>query len=296
LEELPYEILQSMIQCFGRAFHYKDNMTAFLLSCGVPQVQAQKHRDSAKFVWARNLLSELDQTENGRLIIRRILTKLCHLKQIPDENVPSKDEAIKALRNLKQLAYDQALVAKQERSTEKARTSDSQMRAELLKERARYLEELRDRFSKAVTNPNRQQSGFDLEDLLADIFQHFEIEYRPSYRTPTQQIDGHFSFDSFDYIVEARWRKQQPTEADIAGLKQKVETKLESTRGLFFNIDGFRPEVVEAFSGKKSNIILMDGSHLIHVLEGRSDLRDILRRIIRNAAQEGRVYTPISDI
>lgn len=291
---LPYEILQAMIQCFGKAFHYKDNLTAFLLSCGVSRGLNDKHREQAKFVWGRNVLSELGQTESGCLVQRRILTELCKLRDLPDKDAPDRDAGLDALRTLKRLALEQKLYVEVSREKEKGRSLQKEERLKIVQERNRTLECLRESFNNAVTSDNRQQAGYTLEDLLKELFAIFEIEYRKSYRTGTQQIDGHFRFEGFDYLVEAKWRKDMPTESEIGGFKQKVDTKIESTRGLFVSVQGYRPEVAAQFNGRGANIILIDGYHLVQILEGRHDLRDLFRTIISKAAQEGLAYTPIS--
>ena len=77
----------------------------------------------------------------------------------------------------------------------------------------------------------------------------------------------------FDYIVEARWLKDQPSAAEINGFEGKVERKLESTRGLFVAVQGVRPEVVDTFSGRGCNIVFVDGYDLTQILEGRVDFR-----------------------
>ncbi|MGV4330609.1 DEAD/DEAH box helicase [Streptococcus thermophilus] len=61
------------------------------------------------------------------------------------------------------------------------------------------------------------------------------IDYHDSYRnsTNTQQLDGYFRFEGFDYLVEMKWEKNPVNSPKIASLKQKVDTKLTSTRGLF---------------------------------------------------------------
>ena len=85
-----------------------------------------------------------------------------------------------------------------------------------------------------------------------------------------EQIDGHFRYKGFDYLVEAKWRAKPTAEADLAVLKRKSEKKLESTRGLFVSIAGFRTEVIYEFTrGGSSNIILMDkkGHRLIKKCE-----------------------------
>ncbi len=296
MEPIPYNILEAMVQCFGRAFHYKDGVSAFFLSCGVPRDLNDKYRDLPKFVWARRLLTELGQSEQGRLVQRRILTDLCKLRDLQDENVPDRNAGIDALRNLKRLALDQKLFVEENRKKRKDRISLSQERANVVRQRREKLENLRKRFTDALNNPNRQQAGYSLEVILKDLFALFEIEYRKSYRTPTQEIDGHFNFRGFDYLVEAKWRKDKPTVQEIGGFKHKVDDKFESTRGLFISIPGFRPEVIEQFSHTGTNIILMDGTHLIQILEGRHDLRDVLKAIIKKAAQEGLAYTLISEL
>jgi hypothetical protein len=51
--ELPFEITEAMVQCFGRCFHYKDRMEAFLRAAGVSPGLAGKYRTEYKFVWAK---------------------------------------------------------------------------------------------------------------------------------------------------------------------------------------------------------------------------------------------------
>jgi hypothetical protein len=72
-----------------------------------------------------------------------------------------------------------------------------------------------------------------------------------------------------------------------------VNSKLESTRGLFISVPGFRTEVASQFNGQGANLILIDGRDLIYILDGRADLRDALKRKIERAAQEGIVFTPL---
>jgi len=296
MTHLPYEIQQAMIQCFGRAFHYKDNLSAFFASCGVPRALNDKYREEAKFVWGRNVLSELEQTESGCQVQRRILTELCKLRDLPDKDAQDRNAGLETLRTLKRLALEQKLYVEESHEKEKTRTFQNEERHKIIEERKRTLDRLRDVFNKAVISDNRQEAGYSLEDVLKDLFAVFEIEYRKSYRTDTQQIDGHFRFEGFDYLVEAKWRKDMPTDSEIGGFKRKVDTKIESTRGLFVSVQGYRPEVITQFNGQGANIVLIDGSHLIQILEGLHDLRDVLRSIISKAAQEGLAYTPVSSL
>lgn len=162
--------------------------------------------------------------------------------------------------------------------------------------RSHKMEELRRTFySWADLRDDPQARGYGLEDLLAELFEIHEIAYRRPYRTATEQIDGHFSFQGFDYLVEARWRSERPTEAELGAFKTKVDKKLTSTRGLFVSVPGFREEVILEFTrGMSSNIVLMDGQDLALVLEGHVSLTDALDRKVQKAAQEGIIFLPLA--
>jgi hypothetical protein len=74
-----------------------------------------------------------------------------------------------------------------------------------------------------------------------------------------------------------------------------VDSKLESTRGIFVAVQGIRPEVAAHFQGRGGNIIFWDGMDLIEVLEGRVDLWDAMKFKIEKAAQEGRTFVPLRE-
>jgi hypothetical protein len=167
-------------------------------------------------------------------------------------------------------------------------------KSKIIEERAKKLTELRNNFNDCLVKTDRQNAGYSLEDILELLFPLFEIEYRKSYKTKTQQIDGHFRYEGFDYLVEAKWRKDKPNEQEIGGFERKIDTKLKSTRGVFISINGFRDEVVSQFDGKGGKILFFTGEDLVYILEGRIDLKEILRCKIEKAAQEGAAYTPVS--
>jgi len=259
-----------------------------------------RYADESKFKIARHILSDLDTMgEEGHLVQRRIVTELCKLRKVPDDNVPDRKAAIEALRELKELAVEQKLMADEKRNTTDARAQEARRKQIALVARAQKMEQLRVDFialSTAKTREEVQRRGYDLEELLAQLFEVHEISYRRPYRVRNEQIDGHFTYKGFDYLVEAKWRSEPPVESDLATLKRKIEKKLTSTRGLFLSIVGFRSEVILEFTrGDTSNIVLMDGSDLILILEGRISLEDALELKIRKAAQEGIVFFPLAE-
>src|ERR1035437_4811216 len=112
---IPYYISQAMVQCFGKCFHYKDGVAAFMRQAGVSSALIEKYRDEPKFVWARHVISDLNQTEQGHDVLRRMLTELCKLRKIPDDKVPDRNAALDALRALKELAVSHDLYRSEER-------------------------------------------------------------------------------------------------------------------------------------------------------------------------------------
>jgi hypothetical protein len=291
--KLPFEIREAVVAACGRCFWYRAPFRDFLVSCGVGGELYDRYADGSKYTIARNVLAELDAGgEEGWLVQRRIVTELCQLRDVPDKNVPDRDAAIAALRTLKELAVAREIVARTESTAANARAQESRRRQAALAARGKRMEELRLSFLEMTTRSgNPQGRGYDLESLIAELFVVHEIPFRRPYRTGTEQVDGHFRFKEFDYLVEARWRSELPAEADLAAFKIKVDKKLTSTRGLFVSITGFRPEVVLEFTrGISSSIILMDGSDLALILEGQVSLVDALDMKIQKAAQEGIVY------
>lgn len=241
-------------------------------------------------------MNELDSLEDGFLLQCRILTELCKLRSLPDKDAPNPKAGFEALLKLKELARDNKLLVEEEKKLSVNRRLFTEEKIKLIQDRANKLQDLRKKFLQGFSNADRQATGYLLEEILEALFPLFELEYRKSYKTLTQQIDGYFNFEGFGYLVEAKWHAQQPTEQEIAGFKRKVDTKLESTRGIFISINGFRQEVIKQFEGEKSNILFITGEDLIFIFEGHINLREMLHIKIEKAAQEGCVLVPVSTI
>ncbi|MCE5322160.1 restriction endonuclease [bacterium] len=295
MEPLPYEITEAMIQCFGRSFHYRDPFASFFRSAGVDRELVDKYSHLPKFRWARSILTDLGNSEDGRLVQRRLLTELCKLRGLPDNDVPDRDAGINALRCLKELAISHDLYVQAEKQQANTRVKRAVDKMSVIQERVNKLDSLRQQFNAGLKSDKRQQAGYSLETIFKELCALFEIEYRKSYKIRNQQIDGSFKFDAFDYLVEARWRSKLPTSQEIGGFKSKVDTKLESTRGLFISVLGFSPEVISEYEGRGAKIVFMSGEDLIYILEGRFDFCDALKLKVSKAAQEGKVYVSLRE-
>ena len=136
-----------------------------------------------------------------------------------------------------------------------------------------------------------QKRGYQLEKLLRDLFELFDLDPKASFKIIGEQIDGAFTFDGIDYLS----RPAEAGQVDPGALDRfdgKIRRKLENTLGLFVAINGFSETAVGTHSGGRPTMILMDGADLWAVLEARIPLTEMLRRKRRHAAQTGEDLVP----
>jgi len=293
---LPAEVKSALIEVCGRAFWYKQPLFDMFARAGIPEELYLKYEHEPKFKIGRQLLADLEAAgEEGYLLQRRLLTELCKLRNLPDSEVPDKDAGLAALRTLKEVAKAHDLDVKEEKTVRTRTKADAAQEVQKARDRERRLRELYAAFVDLSTSDDHQARGYSLEDLLKELFAIFELRYRKSYKVEGEQVDGFFTFGGFDYLVEARWRREQPSLQDLLAFKGKVDRKIESTRGVVVSIAGFRDDIVQRLrEAGAANLILVDGYDLNLILEGRVSLVDALQAKVDKAAQEGIVYFPLS--
>lgn len=148
------------------------------------------------------------------------------------------------------------------------------------------LTKLKERFNILATTKDLQKRGFELEKFLYDLFLLYELEPKGSFKNYGEQIDGAFTFQGNDFLLEAKWKKQVDR-GELASFCYKVETKFKTAVGLLVTIDGVTSE---AITPDFKSIIIMDGFDLMTVLEGRVTLTDLLFRKRRKAIETGKIY------
>lgn len=64
----------------------------------------------------------------------------------------------------------------------------------------------------------------------------------------------------------------------LGAFVNKVERRIDATRGLFISMAVFRPKAVDLYRRAKQNrVVLMDGADIAWILEGRCDFVEALR-------------------
>lgn len=157
------------------------------------------------------------------------------------------------------------------------------------------VDQLRQRFIALQRDTNHQRRGRDLEPLLTDLFALFDMEPRLSYSIEREQIDGSLSFDTDDYIVEARWRADPSSRGDGDIFATKVQRKGKNALGLFISVSGMSSDAIEQYS-EATPFILLDGSDLYLVLEQRIRLDDLLKLKKRHANETGGCFIAASSV
>jgi hypothetical protein len=157
------------------------------------------------------------------------------------------------------------------------------------------LESVKSRFLDLQSETDVHARGYAFESLLADLFLLFDFEPRLAYKIAIEQIDGSFTFDTDDYIMEARWRADLADRGDGDIFARKVERKGKNAVGLFISINGFTEPFKLAYD-ESTPFITMDGADIYAVVDNRIRLDDLIRAKKRHANETGSCYLPASQI
>jgi hypothetical protein len=203
------------------------------------------------------------------------------------------NQARQAVTNLRKQYEGHATIRAEREASEERRRQMREVGERVRADREK-LDELRDR-GMALLTADVQKRGYELEKLLRDLFDLFDLDPKASFKIVGEQIDGAFTFDGIDYLLEARWQAGQVDPDALDRFDGKIRRKLENTLGLFVAINGFSETAIGTHSGTRPTMILMDGADLWTVLEARITLTEMLRRKRRYAAQTGQILLHVSD-
>lgn len=152
------------------------------------------------------------------------------------------------------------------------------------------LDELKTEFFQIASNSNSQEKGFQFEKFLNKLFVFFDLDPKSAFKVTGEQIDGAFTFDNADYLLEAKWQEKAVNAADLYTFGGKIQGKLKNTLGLFISLGPYSSECTKTGSPVLKSMILMDGMDLMQVLEGRVRLNDLILIKRRHASQTGDIY------
>ncbi len=152
----------------------------------------------------------------------------------------------------------------------------------------KYEELLNDLKQLTKWEDSAQSRGFAFERYLNRLFESFDLMPNGSFKTSGEQIDGSFLLYDEVYLLEAKWRSEKTSKADLVLFNEKVKSKSRITRGLFISYMGYTKEALENFGqGTEVAIVLMSVQELAISLERKYPLQEVLFKKIRALAERG---------
>lgn len=294
--------LQALKEALTHIYWFKSELRSFLShTLSDPSILGRLNWEDYKRNIVATLVEHLAKNEDvyQRDIIRLMdevarVNDFSHLRKLDDGQEKEKNarHAVEALK--KQLVGNQKL-REQEKEAEKRR-EEAHKRMLRVNAVQTKLAEINSEFLGLLTEENAQKRGYRLEKILRELFQLFDLDPKASFRITGEQIDGAFSFEGTDYLLEAKWQKDPVDAKELDSLAGKLLRKLENTLGLFLSINGYSEDAVKAHSSGRRLLLLMDGNDLMAVIEGRVDLVQLLLRKRRKAAETGNIYLRIHEI
>ncbi len=217
-----------------------------------------------------------------------------HLKQWEDSEkmIRRAKDAVEALRKHAEGYFE---LKEEKEKVEARRSVFSNMQKE--KENfANMISVLKDDFGGLILEPNAQKRGFAFEKFLNSLFTLLDLEPKESFRIVGEQIDGAFTFDGNDFLLEAKWQEKPIELGELYKFGGKIEGRLKLTLGLVISINGFTADYNVSKSSSMKTMLLMDGADLMAVLENRIDLKDMLFRKRRHASDTGDIFLKYRDM
>jgi hypothetical protein len=287
--------LHALKEALMLAFWYKNDLRAFLTTC----------------LGRGELVAHLDWTDYKRSIVGRLVDSLAadqhrhfddllnlllataeitdptHLKRAEDGQKKYAD-AVAALDALRKHVEPYRRLRDEVDEANRRREAD-RIKAEMDRAMTDKLAELKDSFYKIVAMAP-QPRGYALEKFLNGLFALFDIDAKAPFRITGEQIDGAFTFEGGEFLLEAKWQDAPTPVADLDSFAGKVGRKLDNTLGLFLSMNGYQPTAIQIHSQGRPTMILMDGSDLNAVLDDRMKLPELLRRKRQHAASTGEVF------
>lgn len=297
-KHISHSIAKPLVEALKAVYWYKNDFKNFLRDVLGAEHPALKYvHDDSQYKWqmaegvVRFLLN--NQANYFDDLLRLVLAiddinDPGWLKSIPD----GEEHYQEALHALQTLRVNVEPYRAMKTDAEQARDRQAKIRAQVERQQTyrNGIQGLKEEFQQ-ISQLGPQARGYALEKLLTKAFIFFDIEARGSFRVMGEQIDGAFTLDGTEFLLEAKWQKELIPLSDILSFSGKVDFKLDNTLGLFVSIDGFQPNAVEKLNGLgRSKIILMTGSDLAAVFDAQISLKELLNRKKQHAAQTGEVF------
>ena len=242
------------------------------------------------------LVDRLQQDENSyRDVTIRLMLEIASMERFPDlevfEDADTRvADATRTVAEVRSWAwkYSSTITGPQRRAVERAATTQ---RAEATHTFANEIHALKERFLELGSMSDAHARGRAFETFLNRLFALFDMEPRLGYRLQYEQIDGSISFETDDYIIEAKWWQTAVERKHVDEFTAKLGRKGKNALGIFVSVNGFSAGALAAYR-ESTPFLAVDGEDLASVLNQRVSLDDLLRRKKRFANETGNCFFP----
>jgi hypothetical protein len=300
-EMYPPEVINALKEALRNAYWYKRDLRQFMLAAAVPAeiVNNKGWDDDTRYkvsIVAQILEELLAMGDEGIGPMRRLIRGVLEIPNF-DHLARLEDGASKVTAARSSVEAPRTIVRRNSASepppSVRGRTNSAGEAAKKLNE---VLGVLQRRFAELTAMTEPQRRGIEFEVFLRDLFLAHDLDPRGSFRIVGEQIDGAFEFEGTQFLLEAKWESSRIGVAPLDAFVGKIDRKLDNTLGLFVALNGFTDEGLAAFVRGRLKLILCSGEDIALVVQGLVDLRDMLKRKIRHAAQTGNPYLTGRDI
>ncbi|MFD9978174.1 restriction endonuclease [Streptomyces sp. NPDC059017] len=288
----------ALTEALSTIFWYKQDLARFLRnrSKGHPELIAGIDFNGYKRVSADEFVDRLMEGEDRyRDLTLAMMLEIVQMPSFP--SLKRQSDAEKLLAQATEAVADLRVWIERLQGLleERARVEAEQAQEEEQRKHRRgfseKLAELKEEFLQLQVEPNRQRAGREFETFLNSLFQLFDMQPRLGYELEYEQIDGSFTFDTDDYVLEAKWWKDAVEAGQLREFNDKVRRKGKNALGLFISVSGFTSGARAAFR-EGTSFLTMDGTDLFCILDDRLRLDDLLGRKKRHANETGNCYFP----
>lgn len=291
-------LVQLTYEAALKSFWRKEALRKFLRQCHVAEAHlAGWSSDESKRDFLDRTFAALQRNDKGKAVIGAMAIFLAEQTAFPDlrnweDSVAKIRDAGQAVAELKSLIALQTEEIRSDREREDAKAKARKEREAVQRERtslAQLMQRLNDLAPQMGTSPG----GYAFQNWFYDFMVFAEVEHRHPYNVSGRQIDGSLTVDGTTYLVELKFTERQAGAPDIDVFRGKVESKADNTMGLFLSMAGYSSVAIGDASGKKTTLLLLDASHMYHlILTGSMHFSDVVRRVRRHASQTGESYLP----
>jgi hypothetical protein len=210
MKKIAAGAINALKDALASIYWYKSDLRSFLLAViSDNNLLSRINWDEYKINICGNLINYMQLHEetyqNDLLKLIAEITKIdnfSHLEKLDGgkEKTLNAKNAVKALRDISKTFISQK--DKQEEVEQVRRKNyERQLQDQALRDK---IDTIKTEYYTLLSTDDHQRRGFQLEKILKQLFEFFDLDPKASFRITGEQIDGAFTFDKTDYLFEAK--------------------------------------------------------------------------------------------